>query len=262
MRLQDRVAFVTGASHGIGRGIAIAFAREGAKLAINYNASPDGAAETARQIREIGGEVESYQGDAGNRAQMEKVFHAIIERFGKLDVYVNNANAGLGIAGVHWHYLDVSEEMLDGGFYPSYKAAFTNGQLAARQMIAQGTGGQIINVTSVHQERAWMTDSVYGSQKAAVRRLTMSQALELAQYGIRANAVAPGFIDIRAYPGELGEDYDRSNELAVEQIPLGRGLTEDIAATAVYLASDDSKYVTGVSILVDGGMLLPAAATV
>ena len=270
MRLEGKVALVTGASRGIGRGIAIAFAREGARVAVNYNSSPERAAETVRLIREAGGEAEMYQADVGETDQMARVIAAVVERFGRLDSYVNNANAGR-----RWgrdahsrssRYLDITEDLLSERFYPSFKAAYVNGQMAARQMIAQGTGGTIINITSVHQHNAWavdpMFDSIYGSFKAAIHRLTMSQAIELAPHRIRANVIAPGFIDVREYPGERGERYDRNCELVVEQVPLGAGKPEDIGYAAVYLASDESRYVTGISLLVDGGMLIPPKATV
>jgi NAD(P)-dependent dehydrogenase (short-subunit alcohol dehydrogenase family) len=264
MRLKDQVALVTGASRGIGRGIAIAFGREGAKVAVNYNTTKEGAEDTVRIIREAGGEAEMFQADVGDTAQMEAVFRDVVGRFGRLDVYVNNANAGRrrpgpwGPAG----YLDVTEERLEEFFCRSFKAAFVNGQMAARQMIAQGGGGRIINITSVHQERAWAWDSVYGSMKAAIMRLTKSQARELAQHGIRVNAIAPGLIDVRLYPGERGERYDQQVALGHEQVPLGPGLPADIAEAAVYLAADSGRYVTGTCILVDGGLLIAPSATV
>ena len=124
-------------------------------------------------------------------------------------------------------------------------------------MIAQGDGGQVITITSVHQERPWPSDSLYGSVKAALRRLVMSQARELAPQRIRVNAIAPGFIDIRLEPGERGERYDVFNLRAETEILLGPGKPADIAGAAVYLASDDARYVTGTCILVDGGLLLP-----
>lgn len=262
MRLKDRVALITGASRGIGRGIAVAFGREGARVGVNYNTHADLAAETVRLVREAGGEAEAFQGDAGDTAQMTEVFRGVVERFGRLDIYVNNANAARGVRWGPPHYLDVTEEQLQGFFYPSFKAAFVNGQLAARQMIAQGGGGRIINITSVHQERAWPWDSVYGSMKAAIRRLTMSQALELGPHGILVNAIAPGFIDVRLYPGERGERYDQQNERAAKEVLLGRGTPADIGEAAVYLASDAGRYVTGTCILVDGGMLIPPNTTV
>jgi NAD(P)-dependent dehydrogenase (short-subunit alcohol dehydrogenase family) len=260
MRLKDKVALITGASRGIGRATALAYAREGARIAANYHSTPEGAADVVRAIRESGGDAEAFAGDVGDTQHMERLFESVRERFGRLDIYVNNANAGRPSGPSA--YLEVTEEHVFQGLYLSYKAAFMNGQRAARQMIAQGSGGVILNITSVHQERAWEHDSVYGSVKAAIRRLTMSQARELAPHKIRVNAIAPGFIDIRAHPGERGERYDRANEIVLDQVPLGRGEPSDIANAAVYLASDDAKYVTGTYLLVDGGMLISPVATV
>jgi glucose 1-dehydrogenase len=257
VRLQDRVALITGAGHGIGRATAIAFAREGARVAINDLPDSPHAEDVARTIAEAGGEAAIFRGDASDSDRMREIVEEVVARFGTLDVYVNNANAGRRDPNASRRYLDVSEDQLYEGFYPSFKAAFVNGQLVARQMIAQGGGGAIVNITSVHQERAWEWDSVYGSMKAAIRRLTMSQARELAPHRIRANAIAPGFIDVRLFPGERGERYDRNNEIAEREVPLGRGRPDDIAAAAVYLASDEARYVTGTYVLVDGGMLLP-----
>lgn len=257
MRLKDRVALVTGASHGIGRGIALAYAREGARVAVNYHTNEANAADVARLIHDSGGEAQVYQGDTSDSQRMQEIVRSAVERFGRLDIYVNNANAGRHSQGASRAYLDITEDQLFQGFYPSFKAAFVNGQIAARQMIEQGGGGRIINITSVHQEKAWSWDSIYGSMKAAVRRLTMSQARELAPHGILVNAIAPGFIDVRLYPGERGERYDQLGDTIDREILLGRGEPSDIAGAAVYLASDDAKYVTGTCILVDGGMLLP-----
>jgi len=257
VRLKDRVALITGSGHGIGRGIALAFAREGAKVAVNDLADDPHADEVINLIREAGGEAELFRADAGDTQQMQAVFAGIVERFGRLDIYVNNTNAGRRFPGASRSYLDITEEQLYEGLYPSLKAAFVNGQMAARQMIAQGGGGRIINITSVHQERTWGWDSVYGTMKAGLRRLTSSQARELAPHRILVNAIAPGFIDVRLFPGERGERYDHNAELAKTEVLLGPGVPSDIAGAAVYLASDEARYVTGTHILVDGGMLLP-----
>jgi NAD(P)-dependent dehydrogenase (short-subunit alcohol dehydrogenase family) len=260
------VALVTGASHGIGRGIALAMAREGARVGVIYHQHKENAESAAREIRELGAEAECYQADASDSTRMQEVIRLIVARFGQLNIYVNNANAGRRPAVRPRHYLEISEEQLYEGFYPSYKAAFVNGQMVARQMIEQGSGGAIVNITSVHYDRVWPeafgTDAIYGSMKAALHRLTMSQAAELARYGIRANAIAPGFIDVRLSPEERGEPYRKRVETCGHEVFLGSGLPADIGAAAVYLVSDDARYVTGTCLLVDGGMLLPAASTV
>jgi len=256
MRLKGKVALVTGASRGIGQATAVALAGEGASVAVNYNATAEGAQETLRRIRAAGGEAEAFQADVGDVAQIERLFRASVERFGKLDVYVNNANAGRRERGGSGEYLKVTAETLYQHFLLPYQACYLGGQQAARQMIAQASGGAIVNITSVHQHMAWPADSVYGSMKAAISRLTMSQARELAPHRIRVNAIAPGFIDIRARPGERGERYDVYNQRAEVEIPLGRGVPSDIANAVLYLVSDDSRYVTGQTLFVEGGYLL------
>ena len=259
-RLQDRVAVITGAAHGIGRGIALAYAREGAKVVVNDLAtdlSTGHAEEVAKLIAEAGGEAEIFQGDASDTADMQRVLASTVERFGRIDVLVNNANPGRRDPNASRAFMDATEDQVYQGYFLPFKAAYFNTQLAAKQMIAQGGGGAVITITSVHQERAWGWDSVYGSMKAALRRLVMSQARELAPHKIRVNAIAPGFIDNRLFPGERGERYDTFNVRAETEILLGPGKPSDIAGAALYLASDDARYVTGTCILVDGGMLLP-----
>jgi NAD(P)-dependent dehydrogenase (short-subunit alcohol dehydrogenase family) len=260
MRLENKVALITGSAHGIGRGIALAYAREGAKIIINdmdRDPSIGHAEEVARLIAEAGGDVEVVLGDASETPDMERVVKATVERFGRLDILVNNANPGRREPNAPRDYLNTSEEQLFQGFYLPFKAAYVNTQLAAREMVKQSSGGQVITITSVHQERAWGWDSVYGSMKAGLRRLVMSQARELAPHKIRVNAIAPGFIDNRLFVGERGDRYDEFNIRAETEILLGPGKPSDIAGAAVYLASDDARYVTGTCILVDGGMLLP-----
>ncbi|MDQ6673124.1 MAG: SDR family oxidoreductase [Chloroflexota bacterium] len=265
MRLHNRVALITGSAHGIGRGIALAFAREGARVVVNdlrREPSADQADEVAKLIADAGGEVEVCLGDASETSDMQRVVASTLERFGRLDILVNNANPGSRDTNASRAYLAATEEQLYQGYFLPFKAAYMNTQLAANHMIAQGDGGRVITITSVHQERAWESDSIYGPMKAALRRLVMSQARELAPHHIRVNAIAPGFIDNRLAPGERGEKYDEFNVRAETEILLGAGKPSDIAGAAVYLASDDARYVTGTCLLVDGGMLLPPTSEI
>jgi glucose 1-dehydrogenase len=260
VRLKNRVALITGSAHGIGRGIALAYAREGAKIVVNDLHRPPSigyAADVAKLILDAGGDVEVCLGDASDTPDMERVLASTLRRFGRLDILVNNANPGHRDPGASRAYMDATEEQLHQGYFLPFKAAYMNTQMAAKRMIAQGDGGQVITITSVHQERPWRSDSIYGPMKAALRRLVMSQARELAPHAIRVNAIAPGFIDNRLVPGERGARYDEFNLRAETEILLGPGKPSDIAGAAVYLASDDARYVTGTCILVDGGMLLP-----
>jgi NAD(P)-dependent dehydrogenase (short-subunit alcohol dehydrogenase family) len=260
VRLNNRVALITGSAHGIGRGIALAFAREGASVVLNdLDTQPSAgyAQDVANLIRGAGGQAEVVLANASVTADMERAINFAVQRFERLDILVNNANPGRQDRNASRNFLDVSEEQLYQGYFLPFKAAYVNTQLAARQMIAQGGGGNIITITSVHQERPWASDSIYGSMKAALRRLVMSQAREVAPHRIRVNGIAPGFIDNRLFVGERGERYDQFNVRAETEILLGPGNPADIAGAAVYLASDDARYVTGTCLLVDGGMLLP-----
>jgi NAD(P)-dependent dehydrogenase (short-subunit alcohol dehydrogenase family) len=260
MRLKDRVAIITGAAHGIGRGIALAYVKEGAKVVIcdlNRDPSIGHAEEVSKLIAEQGGEAEVILGDASDTPDMQRVVAATVERFGRVDILVNNANPGRRNPNDSREFMGTTEDQLYQGYFLPFKAAYVNTQLVAKQMIEQGGGGAVITITSVHHDRPWGWDSVYGSMKAALKRLVMSQARELAPHKIRVNAIAPGFIDNRLFPGERGERYDTYNVRAETEILLGPGKPSDIAGAAVYLASDDARYVTGTQILVDGGMLLP-----
>jgi NAD(P)-dependent dehydrogenase (short-subunit alcohol dehydrogenase family) len=257
MKLKDKVALVTGASRGIGQATAVALAEAGAKVAVNYNTTAEGAQETLKRIKEGGGEAEAIQADMGDPAQITNLFEQAVKRFGRIDVYVNNANAGRRERGRLGTYLDVTPDQLYQEFLLPYQACYLGGQQAAKQMIAHGGGGAIVNISSVHQYTAWPADSVYGSMKAAISRLTKSQARELAPHKIRVNCIAPGFIDIRAHPGERGERYDIYNQRAEYEIPLGRGVPSDIANGVLYFVTDDSRYVTGQTLFVEGGYLIP-----
>ena len=162
MRLQGKIALVTGASHGIGQATAVALAREGAKVAVNYNASKEGAEETLRRIKEAGGEGVSFQADMGEVEQIQRLVASTVERFGRLDLYVNNANAGRRGRDLPRNYLEVQPDQIYQEYFLPYRACYLGGQAAAKRMIEQGGGGAIVNITSVHQARSWPNDSLYG----------------------------------------------------------------------------------------------------
>jgi NAD(P)-dependent dehydrogenase (short-subunit alcohol dehydrogenase family) len=261
VRLKDRVALITGSAHGIGRGIALAYAREGAKIIINdmdRDPSIGHAEDVARLIAEAGGDVEVVLGDASDTPDMERVVKATVERFGRLDILVNNANPGRRDPNASRAYLDQTEEQLFQGFYLPAKAAFVNTQLAAREMIKQGSGGQVITITSVHQERAWGWDSVYGSMKAALKRLVMSQARELAPHKIRVNAIAPGFFIGNQNRYLLIDEHSGAltarGQQIIDHTPMKRfGNPDDLLGAVLWLLADASKFVTGIVVPIDGG---------
>jgi NAD(P)-dependent dehydrogenase (short-subunit alcohol dehydrogenase family) len=265
VKLNNRVALITGGGHGIGRGIAMAFASEGVRVVVNdlpQQPSIGHAEEVAGLISAAGGEVHISLGDAADTADMQRVIGEAVDHFGKLDILVNNANPGRRMFDAPRDFLNITEDQLYQGYFLPFKAAYVNTQLAARQMIQQDAGGVVLTITSVHQDRAWASDSIYGSMKAALQRLVKSQARELAPQRIRVNAIAPGFIDNRLFVGERGERYDQLNIRAETEIPLGPGRPDDIARAAVYLVSDDARYVTGACLLVDGGLLLSPASEI
>ncbi len=249
MRLRDRVAIVTGAGQGIGRAIALALAREGAAVVVS-DVRADTAAVTARAIVAGGGHAVAVPADVARLDQLA----ALVERarvLGGPDILVNNA----GIAEVT-PFLDVTEEQWDRQMAVNLKAAFFASQYAARAMTARGRGGRIVNLASTSSFVASTRPMVpYDVSKAGVRMLTVSAAVQLAPYGITVNAVAPGTIDTPLTRSVV--DPARLEAFAREKIPLGRlGRPEDVAAAVVFLCSDEASYITGHTLVVDGGWLL------
>lgn len=252
LRLDDKVALITGADSGIGQGIASAFAASGADVAINYRTDEAGARETAALVEGAGRRALVVQGDVGDPAQVDRIFAALDETFGRIDIMVNNAGVGIGGLVHEQPFEDWSRVIgtnLNGTFLCSAQAA--------RRMIAQGgTGGRIINITSVHEDAcANAGGSAYNASKAGIRNLTRTQAFELGPHGITVNNLAPGMILTPMNDRALvDEAYLREAEA---QIPLRRaGVPADIANMAVFLASDAASYCTGATYLVDGGWLL------
>lgn len=247
--LTDRVAVVTGLSQGIGRAIAIALAGQGARVAGIHKADPDGAAVTTQALRELGGDPLIVDGDTGSSAQVDALAAAVVERWGRLDIWVNNAarlmvKPLVEVTDDDWHGLLAAN--LHGYMYGS--------RAAARQMLAQGGGGRIVNITSVSDVQPVAGLSAYITAKGGIVALTKSLALELAPHGVTVNAVAPGPADTplntRAWTDEVRRNYG-------ERIPLGHiASPEEIADAVLFVASAASRYMTGHELLVDGGLTI------
>jgi len=255
MRLEGKRALVTGASHGIGKAIALLFAREGADVAITYRNREEGARDTEQQIAALGRRVFVRQAEVTDLEDCPRVVEEAIQALGGLDILVNNAGGGRGDA--------LMELKLDDWRYTldlCVTSPFVLAQRAARHMAEHG-GGSIVNISSVHSARVWPNDTAYGVAKAGLNRLTASMAVEWARHGIRANTIAPGYINVSETPEEKAH-YDAKDGTAAPWIVAQRNARpEEMAEVALFLASDAASYVTGQTIFADGGLLLPSVTT-
>jgi glucose 1-dehydrogenase len=250
LRLDGKVALITGSDSGIGRGIATLFAESGADIAVHYYSDREGAEETARQVRETGRKAIVVQADIGAEADVERIFGELDAAFGQIDIMVNNAGQG---GGGPIHKLDpaVWDRVMRTNLY----GPFFCSRLAGQRMVARGQGGRILNITSVHQEAPSPGSSPYLASKGGLRNLTRTTALDLAPYGITANNIAPGMILTPMNQTAVDDADVRS--AAEAQIPMLRaGTPADIAHMALFLASDAASYCTGSTFFVDGGWML------
>ena len=243
--LENKVALVTGAGRGIGRAIAIALAKEGAEVVVNYNGSEERAKEVKQTIEENGGKASIYKCNVSDFEACEAMIKDIVKEHGRLDILVNNA--GITKDGL---IMKMKEEDFDSVLNVNLKGTFNTIRHSARQMLRQKSG-KIINISSVSGILGNAGQANYAASKAGVIGLTKTMARELGRRGITVNAIAPGFVDTEM-TGVLSEEI---RENACRQIILGRfGKPEDIANVAVFLASDKADYITGQVISVDGGM--------
>lgn len=249
MQLEQKVAIITGSDSGIGRAIAIEFAREGASVVINYAHAQDKAEEVHQTITSNGGKAIVIQADISQYQQATHLIQQAVEQFGKLDILVNNAGME-----IHSPFLDVTEEQYDRVLSIDLKGPFFCAQLAAREMVKRKIAGRIINISSVHEDLPMPQNVPYCCAKGGLRMLMRTICLELAPYGITVNNIGPGAIDT-PIDADVKADPKKWQAL-LDEIPLHRvGQPEEIAKLAVYLASDASSYVTGSTFFIDGGLM-------
>ncbi|MEM7029581.1 MAG: SDR family NAD(P)-dependent oxidoreductase [Chloroflexota bacterium] len=243
MRLEGKVAIVTGAAKGIGAAIALRYSQEGASVvAVDVNA--DGVSETAAAINEAGGNAVAMTCDISDEAQVDATFASVMEKHGRVDVLVNNA----GLISPMKHFLTADKAWWDKIISVNLTGTFLCCKAAAHIMAKQGSGS-IINMSSGGATRAHRAFVAYDATKGGIEAMTRALALDLGPYGIRINAIVPGSIDT------TGID-EGGRKMRGVNLPLGRiGEPADLTGAAVFLASDDSLYITGQCTIVDGGML-------
>ena len=248
-KFNGKVAIVTGAGNGIGNAIAKAFAEEDAHVVI-ADINEAAGEKAAKEINEAGGKAVSIPTDVSDEKQIQAMVEKTLNLLGHIDVLVNNA----GIT-VHKKLIDLDREAWDRQIGVQLTGPFLAIKHVARQMIQQGRGGKIVNITSVAGQMGRVKQASYCSVKGGLIMLTKVAAMELAEHGINVNAVAPGLIDVAAQRDEdtLSQAYKDSY---LEQLPLGRiGMPSDIANMVLFLASPEAEWITGQNYIVDGGLM-------
>src|ERR1700681_265777 len=249
MSLANKVAIVTGGNSGIGKAVALELAKQGASLVIDYVSHPDAAEAVEAQITALGAQVIGVQADVSKLDDLQRLFAAAVDKFGRVDIMVNNA----GIE-TRTSILDTSKVQYDRVLDVNLKSAFFGTQLAAKQMIKQGGGGRIINITSVHEDWPMPGNTAYCLSKGGMRMLTRTAGVELAPHNILVVGVGPGAI---ATPINLSTMNDPILLAKLNAtIPLGRmAKSEEIATVVAFLAGDGAGYVTATTIFADGGIM-------
>ena len=256
-KLEKQTAIVTGSSSGIGLGVVKAIAAAGAKVVVNYYKGDEEADKAVKEIKADGGEAIAVQADVSDEADVEKMFNKAIEEFGSIDIVVANAGMQKDAA-----FVDMTLKDWNRVIGVNLTGQFLCARAAVRRFIKQGVrdgvscaAGKIICMSSVHEVIPWAGHVNYAASKGGVNLMMQSIAQEVAQHKIRVNSIAPGAI--KTPINEKAWDTPEALEKLMKLIPYGRiGVPEDIAKAAVWLSSDDSDYVNGTQLFIDGGMTL------
>jgi glucose 1-dehydrogenase len=248
-RLKDHIAVITGSSSGIGQGIAVRFAREGARVVIDYIGHPEGADQTLDMIKKAGGDAVICQADVTSMNDIRKLIDTAWQTWGGCDILVNNA--GIDKEADFW---DVSEADYDKVLDINLKGPFFLTQYFVQKLLAAKKPGRIVNISSVHEDMAFPHFATYCAAKGGLRMLMRDLAVELGPKQITINNIAPGAI-LTPLNKKLENDKALLDRL-LQNIPLGRiGTVDDVAALAAFLASDEASYITGSTYVIDGGLM-------
>ncbi len=247
-RLEGKIALVTGAARGIGQGIAVCLAEEGATVVVNDIAPLSEISEVVKLLEQQGRRAMPWHADVADRLQVETMMRGVAQHFGGLDIVVANAAYS-----VRQPVTDARWEDVQHVWEVSQAGVFSTCQFAAQQMVRQGTGGKILIIGSIHAEVPFPSSAAYNMAKAGVNQLARTMAGELARHHINVNVINPGWIDT---PGERQFRTAEELQQGGRRIPWGRlGTPLDIGRCAAFLASADADYVTGTSLRVDGGLM-------
>ncbi len=252
--LKGKTAIVTGSSRGIGKAIALGFAKAGAKVVLSSRKVNDLEAN-AKEIKAFGGEAFPIQAHLGKVEEINRMVATVLEKFGRIDVLVNSAGTNPAMGTV----LDSDERLWETIISVNLKGFYFTSQAVAKVMKKQG-GGKIINIASIDGFKPEPWVSIYDISKAGVRMLTKTFAFELAPFNIQVNTIAPGPISTKLFDSHWfnvpPEEAKKQKKALAERVPMGRiGEPDEIAGAAIYLASDASSYTTGAEIVIDGGVL-------
>ena len=249
MTLKDKVAIVTGGNTGIGKAIAVGLAKAGASIVIDYIADPAATEALEREIASFGDQAIGVDADVSKIEDLQRLVDTAVAKFGRLDIMVNNAGVETRTS-----VLETTEAQYDKVLTINLKSAFFGVQLAAKQMIKQGGGGRIVNITSVHEDWPMPGNTAYCLAKGGMRMLTRTAGVELAPHGVLVVGVGPGAV---ATPINLTTMKDPAMLAKLDAaIPLGRmARPEEIANVVVFLAGDGASYLTATTIFADGGIM-------